>query len=112
MSQDSLDIPPLRIYRRQSLAILYGRYAGGRTRSERGGYKLLLLTQGNPTHEGWVLEKYLSRRFPERNRVEMTGIHTFNNVNTASWFFLNIRTEGTIVYDSWRVAQCVFRAHG
>lgn len=98
------------------LAILYGRYAGGRMRSERGGYELLLLTRGNPTHEGWELEKYLSRRFPVRSRVERrlhvetAGVHTFNNVNTASWFFLNIRTESTIVYDSGRAAQGVFRS--
>ncbi|WP_348715432.1 hypothetical protein [uncultured Alistipes sp.] len=35
-----------------SIAILYGRYVGGRMRNEMQGYELLLLTHDDPTREG------------------------------------------------------------
>lgn len=88
------------------IAILYGHYAGGRMRNEQGGYELLLLTQGDPPHEGWELEAYLKKEYPSRRRadwnlhIETVNIHTFNNINTANWFYWNIRLEGTIIYDS------------
>ncbi len=98
-----------------SIAILYGRYVGGRMRNEMQGYELLLLTHDDPTREGWQLDEYLKSAFPTSKRhewklhIETVNIHTFNNINTASWFFWNIRTEGTIIYDNGREALGVFR---
>lgn len=98
------------------IAILYGRYAGGRMRSEQGGYELLLLTRDDPKYEGWELEEYMKKEYPvdiraERNlHIETANIHTFNNTNTASWFYWNIRVEGTIVYDSGHAPHGVFRS--
>ena len=40
-------------------AILYGRYAGSRMRSEIGGYELLLVTRSMPTVEGWQIDPML-----------------------------------------------------
>lgn len=96
------------------IAILYGRYAGGRMRSEQEGYELLLLTHDDPKHEGWELEEYLKKEYPTESRtewnlhIETVNIHTFNNINTASWFYWNIRNEGTIVYDSGNAPHGVF----
>lgn len=96
------------------IAILYGRYAGGRMRSEQEGYELLLVTQGEPGREGWELEEYLKGKYPTVSRTEWTlhietvDIHTLNNTNTSNWFFWNIRMEGTIIRDSGKT-QGIFR---
>lgn len=96
------------------IAILYGRYAGGRMRSEHGGYEFLLLTRDDPTHEGWELEEYLKQEYPIQSRtewdlhIETVNIHTFNNINTASWFYWNIRNERMIVYDSGNAPHGIF----
>ncbi|WP_304379512.1 hypothetical protein [uncultured Parabacteroides sp.] len=96
------------------IVILYGRYAGGRMRSAQEGYEFLLLTRDDPTHEGWELEEFLKKEYPTESRaewnlhIETVNIHTFNNINTASWFFWNIRMEGRIVYDSGNAPHRVF----
>ena len=96
------------------IAILYGRYTGGRMRSEQEGYELLLVTQGEPGREGWELEEYLKGKYPTVSRTEWTlhietvDIHTLNNTNTSNWFFWNIRMEGTIIRDSGKT-QGIFR---
>lgn len=96
------------------IAILYGRYAGGRMRGEQEGYELLLVTQGEPEREGWELEEYLKRKYPTVSRFEWTlhietvDIHTLNDTNTSNWFFWNIRMEGTIIHDSGKT-QGIFR---
>lgn len=99
-----------------NIAILYGRYAGGRMHSEMHGYELLLLTHDNPTREGWELEEFLKSVYPAEKRIEWklhietVNIHTFNSINTSSWFFWNIRTEGTIIYDNNTEWLRVFRS--
>lgn len=100
------------------IAVLYGRYAGGRMRSEMGGYELLLISQNGPEMDGWRLEEYLKTEYPIKSRVEQmlhietVNIHDLNNTNTASWFFWNIRMEGTIVYDSGNAVHGFFKCIG
>lgn len=97
------------------MAVLYGRYAGGLMRSEMGGYELLLVTQNDPEMDGWRLEEYLKTECPVESRAEQTihietvNIHYLNNTNTASWFFWNIRMEGTIVYDGGNAVHGFFK---
>lgn len=97
------------------MAVLYGRYAGGRMRSEMEGYELLLITQDDPEMEGWQLEEYMKTEYPTELRsewmlhIETVNIHYLNNTNTASWFFWNIRNEGTIVYDSGNAVHGFFK---
>ena len=96
------------------MAVLYGRYAGGLMRSEMGGYELLLITQNDPEMDGWRLEEYLKTEYPvpshaeQMLHIETVNIHYLNNTNTASWFFWNIRMEGTIVYDSGNAVHGFF----
>lgn len=96
------------------MAVLYGRYAGGSMHSEMGGYELLLITQNDPELDGWRLEEYLKTEYPVPSRaeqmlhIETVNIHYLNNTNTASWFFWNIRMEGTIVYDSGNAVHGFF----
>lgn len=96
------------------MAVLYGRYAGGLMHSEMGGYELLLITQNDPELDGWRLEEYLKTEYPVPSRaeqmlhIETVNIHYLNNTNTASWFFWNIRMEGTIVYNSGNAVHGFF----
>lgn len=98
------------------MAVLYGRYAGGRMRSEMEGYELLLITQNDPEMEGWQLEEYMKTEYPTEScsewmlHIETVNIHYLNNTNTASWFFWNIRMEGTIVYDSGNAVHGFFNS--
>lgn len=100
------------------MAVLYGRYTGGRMRSEIGGYELLLISQDAPEMDGWRLEEYLKKEFPTETRsermlhIETVNIHYLNNINTASWFFWNIRMEGTIVYDNSNAVHGFFKSTG
>lgn len=83
-------------------------------RSEMEGYELLLITQNDPEMEGWQLEEYMKTEYPTESRsewmlhIETVNIHYLNNTNTASWFFWNIRMEGTIVYDSGNAVHGFF----
>lgn len=96
------------------MAVLYGRFAGGRMRSELEGYELLLITQDDPEMEGWQLEEYMKTEYPTESRsermlhIETVNIYHLNTTNTASWFFWNIRMEGTIVYDSGNAVHGFF----
>lgn len=98
-----------------NIAILYGSFVGGKMRSEKGGYELLLLTPGKPTKEGWELEEYIRRKYANETRIvwkihiETVSIDTFNQVNTSNWYFWNIRMEGTIIYDSDNTSHRICR---
>lgn len=98
-------------------AILYGLYAGGRMRSELGGYEILLITCGIPEKEGWMLELQLKEFYKYEIREE-SNIHIetacnkdINDTGTKNWFYTNARNEGVIVYDNTR-AQPVFNHPG
>lgn len=91
-------------------AILFGGYAGGRMRSELGGYELLLVTCNTPQKEGWQLERLLNENYchairEQRHiRIETAGIGEINALGPRSWFYTHIRNEGTILYDNSQVA--------
>lgn len=94
-------------------AILYGLYAGGRMRSELGGYEILLITCGIPEKEGWMLEMQLKQFYKYEIReesnihIETACIKDINDAGTKSWFYTNARNEGIILYDNTR-AQPIF----
>jgi len=95
-------------------AVLFGRYAGGRMHSETGGYELLLITVSDPELDGWQLEEYIKTEcrieFSSEwmLHIETVGLHYMNDINTASWFFWNIRIDGTIVYDRGDASHGLF----
>ena len=100
------------------MVVLYGRYAGGLMCSEMGGYELLLISHSNPKIDGWRLEEFLKTEYPIKSRIEQmlhietVNIHFLNNINTANWFFWNIRMEGTIVYDNSNAVHGFFTSTG
>lgn len=87
-------------------AILYGRYAGSRMRSEIGGYELLLVTRSMPTVEGWQIEPMLDICFPReireesRIRIETVQYEFMERSCRDSWFYAGILSEGIILYDN------------
>ncbi len=92
-------------------AILYGRYAGSRMRSEIGGYELLLVTRSMPTVEGWQIEPMLDICFPReireesRIRIETVQYEFMERSCRDSWFYAGILSEGIILYDNGSIGN-------
>ncbi len=92
-------------------AILYGRYAGSRMRSEIGGYELLLVTRSMPTVEGWQIEPMLDICFPReireesRIRIETVQYEFMERSCRDSWFYAGIISDGIILYDNGSIGN-------
>ena len=92
-------------------AILHGRYAGSRMRSEIGGYELLLVTRSMPTVEGWQIEPMLDICFPReireesRIRIETVQYEIMERSCRDSWFYAGILSDGIILYDNGSIGN-------